>query len=163
MSDTLDKKALMAAAEESGRFYPMKGGWRNMQVFAGVLCCLLVLGIPLGVWIIIRARKAGAGVTEEGFGHRYLATVAGRWSDVESIALSSMSGAEFGGGLVGLAAASAVKARTQGLKGPILVKIRGRRFPVTIPAHTLENSVEMALEMERLSGVSFLPREQQGA
>ncbi len=159
MPEPIDKKALMAAAEQSGRFYPLKGSWRGMQIFAGVLCCLLVVTIPLGVWIIISARKAGAGFTEEGFGYRYLNTIAGRWEDVESVTLSSMSGAEFGGGLVGLAAASAVKARTTGLKGPLLVKLRGKRMPVMIPAHMIENSLEMALEVQRLSGRSFLPEE----
>ncbi len=159
MPEPIDKKALLAAAEQVGKFFPMKGAWRGMQVFAGVLCCILVITIPLGVWIIISARKAGVGITEEGFAYRYLTTVAGRWGDVESVTLSSMSGAEFGGGLVGLAAASAVKARTTGLKGPLYLKMRGKRLPVMVPAQMIENSVEMALEMERLSGVTFLPVE----
>jgi len=159
MPEPIDKKALMASAEENGRFYPMKGGWRGMQTFAGVLCCLLIITIPLGIWIIVKSRKAGLGITGEGFAYRYLTTIAARWEDVESITLSSMSGAEFGGGLVGLAAASAVKAKTTGLKGPLYFKVKGRKLGMMVPAQMLDNSVEMALEIERLSGVTFLPEE----
>jgi len=159
MPEPIDKKALMASAEENGRFYPMKGGWRGMQTFAGVLCCLLIITIPLGIWIIVKSRKAGLGISGEGFAYRYLTTIAARWEDVESITLSSMSGAEFGGGLVGLAAASAVKAKTTGLKGPLYFKVKGRKLGMMVPAPMLDNSVEMALEIERLSGVTFLPEE----
>lgn len=159
MSEPIDKKALMASAEEAGRFYPMKGGWRKMQIFAGVICCLPIVTIPFGVWIIVKARKAGVGITDEGFAYRYLTTIAARWEDVESITLSSMSGAEFGGGLVGLAAASAVKAKTTGLKGPLYMKVKGRKLGMMVPAQMLENSVEMGLEFERLSGATFLPEE----
>ncbi len=155
----IDGKALIDLAKSVGQFYPMKKGWRNYQVFAGVLTCLLVITIPLGVWIIIRARKAGIGINEEGFAFRYLNTVAFSWDEVESITLSSISGAEFGGGLVGLAAASAVKKRSTGLKGPIHVKLRGKKMARMIPAHMMEDSVKMARDMERLSGISFLPAE----
>lgn len=130
-----------------------------MQIFAGVLTCLLVFTIPLGIWIIIEARKAGLAITEEGFAFRYLTTAAARWDEVEKITPTGMSGAAFGGGLVGYATAAAVKSRTQGLKGPLVIKIKGKRMPLTIPAHTIEDSVHMASEMERLSGISFLPEE----
>jgi len=155
----IDGKALIALAHSVGQFYPMKSGWRNYQIFAGVLTCLLIITIPLGVWIILRARKAGIGINEEGFAFRYLNTIAFRWDEVETITLSGLSGAEFGGGLVGLAAASAVKKRSQGLKGPIHVKLHGKRVPKMIPAHMMEDSVRLAQEMERLSGISFLPEE----
>lgn len=155
----IDGKALIALAQSVGQFYPMKSGWRNYQIFAGVLTCLLVITIPLGVWIIIRARKAGIGVNEEGFAFRYLSTVSFRWDEVESITLAGLTGAEFGGGLVGLAAASAVKKRSEGLKGPIHVKLHGKRVPKVIPAHMMEDSVRMAQKMEKLSGLSFLPDE----
>lgn len=156
---SIDGKALIALAQSVGQFYPMKKSWRNLQTFAGVLSCLLVLTIPIGIWIIVRARKAGIGINEEGFAFRYLTTVAFRWDEVESITLSNLSGMEFGGGLVGLAAASAVKKRTEGLKGPIHIKLKAKRVPRMIPAHTIEDSVRMAMEMERLSGITFIPEE----
>ena len=70
-----------------------------------------------------------------------------------------MNAGTFGGGLVGVATAAAVKARTQGLKGPLNIKVKGKRFPLAIPAHTIEDSLHMATEMERLSGMPFLPAE----
>lgn len=132
-----------------------------MQIFAGVLCCLLVLTIPLGIWIIVRARKARMGLTEDGFAFTYLTTIAYRWSDIESFTLTGMNAAMFGGGLVGVAAA-AVQKKTQGLKGPLQFRLKGKKLPKMIPAHTIENSLEMVMEMERLSGISFLPPELNG-
>lgn len=155
----IDGKALLALAESVGQFYPMKKGWRNYQIFAGVLTCLLVVTIPLGIWIIVRAGKAGIGINEEGFAYRYLTTMAFRWDEVEAITLSGMTGAEFGGGLVGLAAASAVKKRTTGLKGPIQIKLKGKKMLRMVPAQMIENSVKMARDMERLSGITFLPEQ----
>ena len=158
--EKLDGKALLEQADLSGRTYPMKDGWRRMQIFAGVCCCLLILTIPLGIWIIVSARKARIGLTEEGFAFKYLTTVAHRWSEIESFNVAGMSGALFGGGLVGVAAAAAVSKKTQGLKGPLQVKLREKRMPIMIPAHTIVNSLEMARQMEELSGIAFLPNGQ---
>lgn len=157
----IDGKALIALAKSVGQFYPMKSGWRNYQTFAGVLTCLLVITIPLGIWIIVRARKAGIGINEEGFAFRYLNTVAFSWDEVESISLAGLSGAEFGGGLVGLAAASAVKKRSVGLKGPLQFKLKGKKMVRAIPAHMMEDSLRMAREVEKFSGMTFLPSEMQ--
>ncbi len=153
----LDSKSLFVQAEQSGRIFRMKSGWRRMQIFAGVICCLPVITIPLGIWIIIRANKARMGLTEEGFAFTYLTTVAYRWSDIESFTLSRMSSSMFGGGLVGAAAAATVQKKTQGLKGPLQFKVKGKRSLRMIPAHTIENSMEMARQIELLSGISFLP------
>ncbi|MCD4708816.1 MAG: hypothetical protein K8S62_13870 [Candidatus Sabulitectum sp.] len=70
-----------------------------------------------------------------------------------------MSGTMYGGGLVGMATAAAVEKKTQGLKGPLFFEVKGKRSRQMIPAHTIENSMEMAMEMERLSGISFLSTE----
>lgn len=155
----IDAKALLQNAEMSGQVYPMKKGWQRSQIFAGVLCCILIITIPLGIWIIVRARNAKAGLTREGFAFRYLTTVAFHWSDLESVTLSNIGGSAFGGGLVGAGVAAAVRKKTGGLKGPMSIKLRDRKRPVIVPAHTIQNSLEMAREMERLSGVSFLPEE----
>ena len=159
-SNKLDGKLLLEHAEVNGRVFWVKSGWRNMQIFAGILSCLLILTIPLGIWIIMRARKARIGLTDEGFAFTYLTTVAYRWSDIESFTLTGMNASMFGGGLVGVATAAAVKKKTMGLKGPLRFTLKGKSKRILmIPAHTIENSVEMAREMERLSGISFLPAE----
>lgn len=151
---------LMERAETSGRTFPMKASWRRAQVFAGVLTCFLIITIPLGIWMIIRARKAKVGVSEEGFVFTYLTTFGYRWDEIEEFHVSGLSGMAFGGGLIGLAAASAVQKKTQGLKGPLQFKVKGKRGLKMIPAHTIENSLEMARQMEQLSGLSILPAEQ---
>ena len=119
-SSGIDAKLLVEQAEQSGRTYPMKAGWRKSQIFAGVLCCFPFVPLfPLGLYIISKAKKARVGITEEGFAFSYLGTVAGRWSDVESISLGSMNASMYGGGLVGVATAAVVASKTEGLKGPI--------------------------------------------
>ncbi len=155
---SLDASALLERAKRENRFYPMKKGWRRAQYFAGFLCCLLVVGIPLGIWIFVRASKAGVGLTQEGFAFLYLTTISAKWDEVESITVSGMSGMAFGGGLVGAATAAAVKAKTRGLKGPLTIRLRGKRAAKAIPAQMIDRSLEMATEMERLSGMEFLPR-----
>ena len=155
----LDGKSLLEQAELSGRVFRVKSGWRKLQIFAGLLCCLMIITIPLGIWIIVRARKARIGLTAEGFAFTYLTTVAYRWSDIESFTLVGMNASMFGGGLVGVATAAAVKKKTQGLKGPLRFTLKGKKRLFMIPAHTIENSMEMAREMERLSGISILPPE----
>ena len=158
-SEKLDGKLLLEQAEQTGIVFPTKDSWRRLQIFAGVLTCLMIIPIPLGIWIIIRARKARVGLTPEGFAFTYLTTVAYRWSDIESFTVSGMSGSMYGAGLVGMATAAAVENKTQGLKGPLYFKVKGKRNRQMIPAHTIKNSLGMAIEMERLSGISFITAE----
>jgi hypothetical protein len=152
-------RSLLERAEMTGRVFPMKSSWRKAQIFSGILTCFLIITIPLGVWIILRARKAKVGITEEGFVFTYLTTLGYHWNEIEEFRVSAMSGTTFGGGLVGAAAAAAVKKKTEGLKGPLQFKVKGKRGFKMIPAHTIENSMEMARQMEQLSGISFLPQE----
>lgn len=152
-------RSLLERAEMSGRTFYMKASWRKAQVFAGILTCLLIITIPLGIWIIVKAKKARVGLTEEGFAFTYLGTFGYSWDEIESFNLAGMSGMAFGGGLVGAAAVVAVQKKTQGLKGPLQFKVKGKRGMKAIPAHTIENSLEMARQMEQLSGLQILPRE----
>jgi hypothetical protein len=157
----LDSTKVLEMAESSGRVYPMKAGWRKSQILAGVLCCFPFVPLfPLGLFIISRAKKAKVGLSDEGFAFRYLGTVVGRWSDIESITVGSMNAAGFGGGLIGVAAAAVVSSKTQGLKGPLMIKMKGKRMPLQIPAQMIEGSMEMAREIQRFSGISFLPEDQ---
>ncbi len=152
-------RQILERAEASGRVYYMKNSWRKYQIFAGVITCFLIITIPLGIYIIMRARKARVGLSEEGFVFTYLSTFGYPWSDIEEFNLSGLSGTTFGGGLVGAATAMAVQKKTQGLKGPLQFRLKGKKMMKMIPAHTIENSLEMARQMEQLSGITFLPDE----
>jgi len=160
----LNPKDVVVRAREAGTFYPINGLWRKLFTFVAVLVALTVVGLPVGVWIFLAARNGGLGITEEGFGFRGLGSAAWRWEAIESFKLSPR--ADFrvrGGGLVGVAAGLAVSAavakRTPGLKGPIHYRVKGSRLWRIIPAHTYENSGEMAREMERRTGLTLLPTE----
>jgi hypothetical protein len=156
----LDRNAILAEADASGQVYRLKSGWRKMQIFAGILCCLLILGIPLGIWIIVAAKKARVALGKDGVVFKALGTASWAWNDIESFSLGNMHmnvGGGLAGALVGAAVSSAVSARTEGLRGPIVIKLKDRRLPHMLPAHQVENSVAMAREMERLSGLTIFP------
>ncbi|MCA9565752.1 MAG: hypothetical protein KC561_19780, partial [Myxococcales bacterium] len=111
--EPINKNVWMTRAEQMGQVYPCKPGWVKSQVFAGVLCCILILTIPLGIWIIIAARKAKLGLTEEGFVFKGIGSSACRWSDIETLSIGNQSAHVTGGGLVGALAAAAVNSAIQ--------------------------------------------------
>lgn len=157
----IDKKAWIAQAQAAGTVYPVKAGWRKTQMFAAVLTCLLIITIPLGVWMIMRIRKAHAGTTPEGFYLNLYGTNAVRWSDISELRLGNLNIHVQGGGLVGalagVAVSAAVAKRTVGLKGPIQYKLNGKRMWRMFPAHMIDNSVEFGLQVEQQTGIRFLP------
>ncbi|MCC6624925.1 MAG: hypothetical protein IT385_27005 [Deltaproteobacteria bacterium] len=155
----LDGKALLAEGERTQQSYKLKPSWRRMIIFAGVLCCLLVILIPLGIWLIIAAGKARLAIGEEGFAFKLYGTRTYAWKDIEAITPGAIGAAAMGGGLVGVALASAVSARTEGLRGPLFIKLKGHKWPGQIPAHWIADSVAMAREMERRSGLTIFPPE----
>ncbi len=153
----LDAKAIIAEGEQTNQTYKLKQSWRRFMKFAGVLCCLLIITIPLGIWFFIAAGKAKIALGQEGFAVRLLGTKAYAWRDIEALTPGQLGAHAMGGGLVGLALASAVSARSEGLRGPLFLKLKDRKLPHLIPAHQIENSVAMARQMERLSGLTIFP------
>jgi hypothetical protein len=158
----LDVKETIAKAEKEGSVYLIKGTWKKLFIFAGVLSCLLVVTIPLGIWIIMMAKKSRVGLTDEGFAFQGLGSWAWRWEDVEEFRASDTmpmnAGGGLVGGLVGAAISTAVSAKSQGLKGPLRFKIKDKRGWKLLPAHTIQNSAEMAVEMERRTGLPIFPQ-----
>jgi len=162
----LNGKELMARADRGeGSVFPIGPGWKKALYFAGFLCCILIIGLPIGVWIILSARKNCLAINDEGFAMRWFTTRAWRWSEIEEFRRSSMNFHSAGGGLVGAlvagAARAAVEAKTKGLKGPIGFKVKGKRGWVQIPAHTLQNSALLAREMEVRTGLPIFQDAQQ--
>lgn len=155
----LDPKAILEEGERTGQSYPLKASWRRFMRFAGILCCLLVIGLPFGIYIIIAAGKARVALGEEGFVLKIFGSRAWAWKDIDSFTAGTLDGSAMGGGLIGLAVASAVAARTEGMRGPIYFKLKDRRMPLMMPAHQVERSVAMAREMERRSGLQIFPPE----
>ncbi len=151
----------LAKAEKDGEVYPIKLGWKIPLILCGVFFCLLIVGIPVGIWVIISIKNSRVGLTEEGFAFKGVVSFAGRWKDVEEFDSSKSFRLYIrGGGLVSLAGAtisSAVAANTQGLKGPLRIKIKGGGWK-TLPGHTISNSHQMALEMEKRTGLAIFPR-----
>ncbi len=155
----LDKKALLEEGARNNQVYPLKPSWRKLQKFAAILCCLLVILIPLGIWMWIAANKAHVAIGQEGFALKLYGTKAWAFKDIEGFTPVKLGAHAMGGGLVGLALASAVSSRTEGLKGPLMFKLKGRKLPHQIPAHQIEGSVAMAREIETRTGLEIFPPE----
>ncbi len=156
----LDAKAILAEAAQSGQIYKLKPSWRRLQIFAGVLLCLLIIGIPIGIYFIIASGKAQVGLGKDGLAFKMYGTRTWAWRDIESFSVGNLSmnvGGGLVGALVGAAVSSAIEARSEGLRGPIYIKLKDRRFPQMFPAQQIQGSVAMAREMERLSGLPIFP------
>lgn len=162
MATKLDGKQVLADAENNGQLYRIKSGWKGFMIFAGVLMCLLVITIPLGIWFFVMASKARVGLNDEGFAVKWFTTKGYRWEDIEAFAPVALNFHVHGQGLigavVGIAASAAVSARTEGLKGPLGFKLKGKRMFIQMPAHAIERSVAMAEEMERRTGLVIFPK-----
>ncbi|MCB9736433.1 MAG: hypothetical protein H6745_27970 [Deltaproteobacteria bacterium] len=166
-SPKLNGKQVLADADQNGLLFPIKPGWRKYMIFAGVLMCLLIITIPLGIWFFVMAGKCRLGMNDEGFAVKWFTTNAYRWDDIEAFRPAPLSFNVHiaGGGLVGgliagvasAAASSAVAKRTAGINGPVSFKLKGKRMWLQFPAHAIQNSVEMAREMERRTGLEILP------
>jgi hypothetical protein len=162
----LNVNATIEKAEKEGQIYPIKSGWKTMFTFAGILTCLLILTIPLGIWIIIAGRNARLGLTDEGFAYKGIGSHGWRWDAIETFDTAGHAHIHFAGGglvgaLAGAALSTAVAAKTQGLKGPLRFKLKGKRGWKIIPAHTIQNSYAMAEEMERRTGLQILPKKEE--
>jgi hypothetical protein len=156
----LDANALLAEAASKGLVFKMKSGWRKAMYFAGVLSCLPIITIPFGIWIILMARRACVAVADRGFVVRSFTTNAYAYEDIERFTPMGLHMHVSGGGLVGALAGAAVGAaievKTEGVKGPIQFKVKGKWVPLQIPAHTCENSMAMVQAIEQRSGHAIL-------
>jgi hypothetical protein len=127
-----------------------------------VLCCLLIIGLPLGIWIIIAGRGTRIGLTDEGFAFKGIGSHGFRWDAIEAFRLDgSVAGLRHHGvgGVIGNVVVKAATAVGSGLKGRLNYKLKGKGWRF-IPAHTIEGSVAMAEEMERRTGLQIFPKEE---
>ncbi|MBT8493387.1 MAG: PH domain-containing protein [Deltaproteobacteria bacterium] len=61
--------------------YPMSSGAKMAYTVVGVLLCILILTIPVGIYFIIRARGGRVEVTGEGITARGIGTTTIGWAD----------------------------------------------------------------------------------
>ncbi len=62
--------------------YPFQKGARTALKITGILCCLLIIGIPIGIWIIIRAGGGKVILSGQGVVAKALGTTQFAYSDV---------------------------------------------------------------------------------
>jgi hypothetical protein len=65
--------------------YRMHGGARSAYTIAGVLCCLLIIGIPFGVWLIVAASRGRIELRADSVVAVGLTTTVIRFADVHRL------------------------------------------------------------------------------
>jgi hypothetical protein len=83
--------------------YRLHSGARSANTVVGVLCCLLVVGIPLGIWVFVRAAAARVKLGAEGLSAaNVFASTNWAWRDVERLGVlrvQVVTGGGIGGAL----------------------------------------------------------------
>jgi hypothetical protein len=149
-------EALFVEAALTGQVYRTKRGWKTALTLIGVGMCALIVTIPLGIWFIVAARRGSVALGEEGFAIKRFLTRAYRWQDIESLRLGTIGAGTSGnvaGDLIGAAVTGAIEARTAGLKGPILFRLKGQRGERAIATQSIESSAKLKAELERRTGL----------
>lgn len=72
------------------REFRMHSGARTALYVAGGLTCLLIIGIPIGIWIILRASRAKVTIDQNGLVQHGLTTVRMPYAEVQRIGVLEM-------------------------------------------------------------------------
>jgi hypothetical protein len=78
--------------------YPLSSGARTGMIVVGVLCCLVLLAIPLGIWVFYRLGKAKVTLSPEGLeAVNIFSSTRYAWTDVARLGLMQVAMAKDGG------------------------------------------------------------------
>lgn len=69
------------------RVYPAHGGAKTAHTVVGILLCLLVITIPVGVWVIIAARRARVVVDDAGIRIKMFGSIRLTWDEIVRVGL----------------------------------------------------------------------------
>ena len=157
MGTTIDYEAALDQARASGHFYGFTPFWRWAFNICGLFMGLSIIGIPLTVWMFRLTANGGAGLTQEGLVFKGMSKFHCPWDDIEEFRVAKINVAS--GGLVGAGIKAASESNKASLKGPLSIKITGKKSWELLPAHTLAGTVAMAYELERRTGLRILTPE----
>lgn len=138
--------------------YRLARRWKVTCITLGVLCCLLIVLIPLGVIMFIVAGKARMTITDEALVVRWIGTRVLRWEDFEAFKQQafSVAGGVPGLGLAGAVAVGAAKGVASSfVSGPVAYKLKGKRMRGNLAVHWHERSGELAAAIEARTGLSI--------
>lgn len=81
--------------------YPLSSGARTAMIIVGVLCCLLVVAIPIGIWVFYRLGKAKVTLSPEGLeAVNVFSSTRYAWTEVERLGTVQIAVVK-GGGMAG--------------------------------------------------------------
>lgn len=155
---TLSDRDIIANADAAGTTYKLARRWKTTCIVLGVLCCLLIVLIPLGVIMFILAGKARMTVTDEALVVRWIGTRVLRWEDFEAFKQQPfhMVGGVGGLGLAGAVALGAAKGVAASfVSGPVSYKLKSKRMWGNLAVHWHERSGELAGAIEERTGLSI--------
>ncbi len=150
----------------TNRTYRMKKSWRTYMFLLGALGVVpgalfflmglswgspMVAGIGLLVagpmfWLGRLGRRAAVTLDQEGFVITWFRTRRFEWSQVSAVRRCEIVQS---GGLAELAVGAAISSKSEGLKKPVEFQLSGQKSWIQIPAHALENSLELAETFEQ--------------
>ena len=67
--------------------FPAHKGAKSAMTITGVLVCLLIITLPIGIWLIIRGRAGRVVLDDSGLHVRMLFSVRVRWDEISRIGL----------------------------------------------------------------------------
>ncbi len=70
--------------------YPMHGGAKFAYAALGVLLCLLIVTIPLGIWVFVKLARSRVEITSEGLVARGMRTVRMPFAEVSRAGICEM-------------------------------------------------------------------------
>jgi hypothetical protein len=131
--------------------YPLHAGARSALNITAVLCCLLIVGIPLGVWILVRARAARVALSDAGLSAtNVFSSTAYGWGDVARLGLLKVA-VVTGGGLGGALA----RQKVGGDEATHIVARTGDGKLHAFMASSYENLQDIIDEVGRRAGKPF--------
>lgn len=149
---------ISTSLSESAATFKLARRWKVACITLGVLCCLLIVLIPLGVIMFIVAGKARMTVTDEALVVRWIGTRVLRWEDFEALKQQAfhVAGGAPGLGLAGAMAVGAAKGVASSfVSGPVAYKLKGKRMWGNLAVHWHERSGELLAAIEARTGLTI--------
>lgn len=155
-----EKKELQHRIEASGTVYPLAKRWKVTMITMGVICCLTVILLPLGIMCFIPAKKARVITGDEGVVIKWFGTRVIRWDEFASFQQMPFN-VYIGGAGLGLAGAVALGmakgAIQSAISGPIRYTLKPKGSS-SFAAHWMAGSGAMVAEMEARTGMTIVAK-----
>ncbi len=131
--------------------YRLNKKWRTIIIVLGVLCCILIVLIPLGIVTFLLAAKARIEISDEKVMIWWLGTRNIKWDEFEILRQGKLSTAS----LISTTDVLTRVAISSLISGPITYKLKGKKTTGNITIHWHENAKEILETFEAKTGLTI--------